>query len=122
MATTSRTVTVILWTLQVVMAAQFMLAGGVKLAGAGPVVAMFDTIGLGQSFRYVTGAIEVGSAVLLLIPSLAVFGAILLACTMMGATIAHVTVLDSSPLPVIVLFLLVSSIAWLRRAQLTRAG
>lgn len=121
MATASRAVKVVLWVLQILMAAQFMLAGSVKLAGVASMVAMFDTIGFGQWFRYVTGAIEVGSAILLLIPALAAFGAVLLACTMIGATIAHLTVLDSSPLPVIVLFLLVSSIAWLRRDQLGAA-
>ena len=45
-------------------------------------VALFDAIGVGQWFRHVTGAIEIVSAVALLTPSFAPFGALLLASTM----------------------------------------
>ena len=45
-------------------------------------VELFAAIGLGQWFRYVTGAIEISAAVALLIPSGASFGAILLVPTM----------------------------------------
>ena len=48
-------------------------------------VALFDAIGWGQWFRYATGAIETSAAVALLIPSAAVFGAMLLIPTMIGA-------------------------------------
>ena len=57
----------------------FVMAGGSKLAGAPTMVQLFDAIGLGQWFRYVTGTIEIGSAILLLIPSLASVGGLLLA-------------------------------------------
>jgi hypothetical protein len=49
--------------------------------------------------RYVTGAIEVIGAILILIPSPAGFGALLLACMMAGAVIIHLTVLPASPIP-----------------------
>ena len=110
----SRTVTVVAWILQILMAAEFLLAGGVKLAGVQAMVQMFDTIGLGQWLRYATGAIECASALMLLVPSLAFFGASLLVCTMIGATVAHLTMLHTSPVAVIVLLLLVAPIAWLR--------
>src|SRR5215475_6015264 len=93
MAMRSRPVTIILWLLQIVVAGIFLIAGGSKLAGAAPMVDMYNAIGWGQWFRYVTGLIEVGSAVLVLLPSLAAYGALLLMCTMVGAIIAHVTVL-----------------------------
>ena len=48
-------------------------------------VVEFDAIGVGQWFRYVVGSIEVASAVLLAIPSLAAFGALLLIPIMIGA-------------------------------------
>jgi putative oxidoreductase len=78
-------------------------------------VDMFSTIGVGQWFRYVTGLIEVGSAILLFVPSLAIVGAILLICTMVGAIIAHFTVLHTPPTMPVVLLALSAIIAWLRR-------
>ena len=82
-------------------------------------VQMFETIGIGQWFRYATGGIEVGSAVLLLVPGAAAFGAILLACTMVGAILTHLFILHSSPAAPIVLLALVSAIIWLHRGRIT---
>ena len=65
----------------------FLLAGGSKLLGAPAMVGLFDAIGIGQWFRYVTGLIEVGSALALLVPSFAVFGALALVATMVGAIV-----------------------------------
>jgi DoxX-like family len=50
---------VALWATQVVHAAMFLMAGGSKLAGVPAMVSLFDLIGIGQWFRYVTGVIEV---------------------------------------------------------------
>ena len=99
-------------------AAVFFAAGGAKLAGATAMVQVFNAIGFGQWFRYVTGGIEVLSAVFLLVPSLAPFGAILLACTMIGAILAHVTALHTSPAGPIVLLIVVSVVIWQRRGQI----
>jgi putative oxidoreductase len=110
--------TVVLWILQILLAVVFLGAGGSKLAGAATMVQMYDVIGFGQWFRYVTGFIEVGSAILLLVPSLAALGAMLLACTMVGAIIAHYTVLHMPATGPIVLLGLAGVIAWLRLAQL----
>ena len=65
-----------------------------------------------------TGGIEAGSALLLLIPPAAAFGAILLACTMIGAILAHVLILHSNPGSPAVLLVLVGAIVWLRRRQI----
>jgi putative oxidoreductase len=65
----NRIALITLWALQVGLAAMFLLAGGSKLAGASAMVALFDEIGVGQWFRYVTGLIEVVSAVALLVPA-----------------------------------------------------
>src|SRR5688572_9990451 len=93
----SRTGLIALWALQVGLAALFLFAGGSKLAGAPAMVALFDVIGVGQSFRYVTGLIEVVSAVALLVPSFAPFGALLLASTMVGAIATHLFIVGGSP-------------------------
>lgn len=81
-------------------------------------VQLFDHIGLGQWLRYVTGSIEVVSAILLLVPAGAVFGAVLLVCTMVGAILTHLLILHTSPVLTAVLLITVSLITWLRRQQI----
>ena len=78
-----RVALVALWLTQIALAAMFVFAGGLKLTGAPEMVGLFDSIGIGQWFRYVTGSIEVVSA--LLVPAWAAFGALLLIPTMAGA-------------------------------------
>jgi hypothetical protein len=58
-------------------------------------IVLFDRIGLGQWFRYVTGAMQVAGGVLLLIPRTLTLGAALLACTMIGAMAVQVFVLQT---------------------------
>ena len=115
MASQSRSLSVVAWILQGLVAVAFFGSGGGKLLGAKDMVDMYNTIGLGQWFRYVTGVIEVGSAALLLVPWLAMYGAVLLICTMIGAIITHFTVLHTSPAVPVVLLCLSAAIAWLRR-------
>jgi putative oxidoreductase len=122
MASSSRWPTVVVWILQVLVAIAFLGAGGGKLAGAAAMVDMYNTIGWGQWFRYATGAIEVGSALLVLVPSLAMYGATLLICTMIGAIIAHLTVLHTSPAGPVVLLGLCAAIAWLRSSRTARSS
>ncbi len=62
---------VALWVLQVGAAAMLGMAGFSKLAGAPEMVASFEAIGAGQWFRYLTGALEVGGALLLVTASIA---------------------------------------------------
>jgi hypothetical protein len=99
----------------------FLLAGGSKLAGAAPMVALFDAVGVGQWLRYATGGIEVVSAVALLVPSLAAFGAVALVPTMIGAVATHLFIIGGSPaVPGLLLFGLLV-IAWARRGEITQA-
>ncbi len=99
----------------------FLLAGGSKLASAPAMVGLFDAIGVGQWFRYVTGLIEVGSAVALLVPSLAPFGAIALVATMAGAILTHLFVVGGSPAVPVILFIGSLAVAWARRDQISSA-
>ena len=110
-----------LWTVQVVLVGMFLLAGGSKLAGAQEMVALFDAIGVGQWFRYVTGFIEVASAVALLSPALAPFGAVALVLTMIGAVGIHLFVVGGSPAVPAVLLFGSAAVAWARRDQLRAA-
>ena len=114
-----RRVHVILWTLQILVAAAFLAAGGAKLAGVPPLPALFDQIGIGQWFRYVTGVVEITGAVLILVPKAAIFGAALLACTMACAVFTHLAVVGGNPVPAIVLLVLSSLVLWLRRGEVS---
>lgn len=93
----------------------FGAAGLSKLAGVDMMVGTFDQIGWGQWFRYVTGAIEVGSVVLLWIPGLQLLGAGLLLCTMICAVLFHLFLLGPSAVPAIVLGLLSAILLWRHR-------
>jgi hypothetical protein len=62
----SQPMNMVLWTIQIGVAGMFFMAGGSKLSGSEQMVQLFQAIGLGQWFRYVTGFMEVGGAVLLL--------------------------------------------------------
>jgi putative oxidoreductase len=107
-----------LWVTQVALAVMFLMAGGSKLAGVPAMVSMFDAIGVGQWFRYVTGVIEFVSGIALLVPSAAIFGALLLIPTMLGAIITNLFVVPSSPVMPLLLLLGAAAVAWTRRHQL----
>src|SRR5438094_8968876 len=111
---TTKGVNVVLWILQILAAATFFLAGGSKLSGVAPMVEMFDKIGLGQWFRYLTGGLEVTGAILLLIPTTEVLGGVLLVMTMVGAIATHLFILGGSPVPAIVFFVMVGTVTWYR--------
>ena len=108
----SRAKNLALWALQILTAAAFLMAGFAKLSGQPEMVETFDKVGVGQWFRYVTGGIEVASALLLLIPRLTPVGAFLLLCTMVGAVLTHVALIGGSPLAALVLGLLAALILW----------
>ena len=97
----------------------FLAAGLSKLAGVEMMVATFDAVGVGQWFRYVTGILEVAGAVLLWVKGREVYGAGLLAVTMVGAIIAHLAILGPSFVPALVLGLLAAFIVWAHKADLS---
>jgi hypothetical protein len=88
------------------------MAGFAKLSGQPEMIGAFAKIGMGQWFRYLTGALEVVSAGLLFVPRLAFVGGALLACTMVCAVIAHLALLGGSPAAAAVLGVLAGVIAW----------
>ena len=106
-----------LWTLQVLVALTFVAARSGKLLGTADMIALFDAVGVGQWFRYVTGSLELLGALVLIVPRKAAVGAVLLACVMAGAVVAHVTVLQTAPTAPLVLFVLTALIAWGRRSS-----
>lgn len=115
--TMSRRRRIALTGIRILVAFAFLLAGGAKLIGVPMMVTVFEHVGLGQWFRYLTGAIEVGGALLLLAPRFAGAAALLLAATMVGAVLAHLTVVPGSPLPAAVLLVLCATLAWSYRGR-----
>ena len=104
--------------IRVILAIAFFAAGSAKLAGVEMMVATYETIGVGQWFRYLTGTIEVGSAVLLFTPGKQVWGAALLVCTMIGAVLAHLLILGPGASPAIILGLLSAVVLFAYKNQL----
>jgi len=76
-----------LWIVSGLLALAFLGAGGAKLAGAAAMVEIFNKVGLGQWFRYLTGVLEVAGAIGLLISRYAFYAAILLALVMVGSQV-----------------------------------
>ena len=122
MAARAAAVSEVAWAFQILAATQFFLTGLDKLSDAPVMVQLFGAVGFGQWFRYVTGIIEVVSAVLLLVPRVAAIGAALLAMTMIGALIAHFTVLPFPPVKPIILLVMMGVVFWVRRPELFRAS
>jgi len=122
-ASRRRAVTVALWVGQLAFAAMFAFAATPKLLGDPTTVASFNEIGLGQWFRYLTGACELAGAVGLLIPRLSGLAALGLAGVMVGATVTNLFLLPgmaAAAIVTVILCALFLLIARGRRAE-TRA-
>jgi uncharacterized membrane protein YphA (DoxX/SURF4 family) len=105
------------WLLQLGLAAVFLFAGSKKLLADPMMVEAFVKVGLGQWFRVLTGVLEVGGAIGLLIPGVAASAALMLAVVMVGAATAHLTVLGGSPAFAFVLLAGCIIVVWLRRVS-----
>src|SRR5579862_284424 len=114
----SKIANVTLWIVQVAVAAMFLMAGGSKLSGDPMMVGVFEKIGIGQWFRYLTGTLEVLGAIGLLTPFASGAAALGLVFVMTGAVITHLLILGGSPAPAVVLLVASAGIAYGRRDQL----
>jgi uncharacterized membrane protein YphA (DoxX/SURF4 family) len=103
------------WALKGLLALAFVGAAYLKLSGNPKMVAEFGEIGFGQGFRYLTGAIEVIGAALLLWPRSAFAGAIVLLGICAGALVAQLGPLHGDVVHVLVLGGLLALAAWLSR-------
>lgn len=112
----------IVWGVRIVLALAFGAAGLAKLAGVPQMIQVFDAIGAGQWFRYLTGAIELLGVALLLVPTTAFFGGLLLTATMVGGVATHLLLIGGSPLPALVLGVLSAFVAWRLKPLFLFAG
>ncbi|HEV2363319.1 MAG TPA: DoxX family protein [Caulobacteraceae bacterium] len=103
------------WVLKALLAVVFLFSAAEKLSGQPVTVAMFDKLGLGQWFRYVTGSLELVGALLLMWPKTSFWGALALLSVCIGAGAAQLGPLHGDIAHVIVLGLLVLLAAWIGR-------
>ncbi len=116
-SSTAKIMNVVLWVLQIAAAGMFLMVGFSKLSGNAQMVGLFEAIGIGQWFRYLTGALEVGGAILLLIPRTSGLGALMLVGVMIGAVVTHLFVVGGSPLMATILLVVTGVVAWGRRQR-----
>src|SRR5919107_2624650 len=107
-----RSVNFALWAIQALLALMFAMSGFAKVGGDAAMVEMFATIGIGQWFRYLVGALEIAGAVGVLVSRLSGLAALGLLCLMAGAILTNVLVLGTSPLVPIVLMVVSALVAW----------
>ncbi|MSR25282.1 MAG: DoxX family protein [Nitrospiraceae bacterium] len=100
--------TVGVWALALILAAFFLVAGGLKLRGTPSQVDNFAHWGYAAWFLYAVGAVETAGALGLLVPRLAGFAAMLLGGTMLGAALTHLVhdEMKAVPVPLVILGLL----------------
>ena len=120
-ARTGKVGNIALWVVQLLLALAFLGASSGKLLGKPEMVGLYEVIGIGQWFRYVTGLLELTGAVLIVVPRTKAFGAALLGMVMVGAVLTHLFVLHNAPTAPAVLLVLAGTVAWGRREDLTPA-
>ena len=118
------------WALQLIVAGILLQTLFFKFTGAAESVYIFSTLGAEPAGRIGSGIVELIAAILLLVPSTAVFGAALAIGLMTGAIASHLTVLgiavkgDGGLLftLAVTVFLSAAVVIYLRRADLPFVG
>ena len=100
--------------LAVLVGLAFIASGAMKLAGVEEAVKRFQDFNYPLWFMYLTGAIEVGSGIAIMIRMLRFWGASLLICTMIGAIYSHAKIGEGvgEMIPPGVLLVLCAVVAW----------
>lgn len=124
-----KTVSVLVYLLQVLLAAVFIRAAAAKFMGDSDMVHVFGGLGGGRWLRYGIGGIEVLFALLLLTPTRSAFAAAVLSMLMLFASLFGMSWVGTSallwsspftggiPLAPNVLLVACLLVAWVRRGQ-----
>jgi uncharacterized membrane protein YphA (DoxX/SURF4 family) len=112
-----RKANIAVWVLQAVVATVFFLAGLSKMIFP---LEIFEHIGWGMWFQYLTGALEMLGAIALLIPRLAGLAALAFVGLALCAVNFHIFVLESSLIPIAILGACAAFIAYYRRHSTAR--
>ena len=115
-----RWVHVAIWILTTLVVIAFGTAGFLKASGQPKMVEEFGKLGLGQGFRYVTAAIELSGAVLLIWPRTAFLGSLLLLSICAGALVAQLGPLHGDIVHVFIFAAAVAILAWFHRPRMHR--
>ncbi|MDE2016103.1 MAG: DoxX family protein [Hyphomicrobiales bacterium] len=107
-----------IWALRVLAAALFLFAGFAKLSGQAMMVQEFARVGVGQWFRYFTGAMEIAGGVAALIPAFSPLGAVALLCVDAGAFVAQVSILHDDWIHTLVIGAALCALIYLQRGRL----
>ncbi|WP_036173992.1 DoxX family protein [Massilia sp. 9096] len=110
-----RTVRVAIWLLRIVFSLGFLFFSVMKLSGRPAMVAEFETVGLGQWFRYFTGTLELIGAVTIVVPRFSIVGAIVMLTVDLGALFAHLTVLGCDWIHAVIMAALLGVLICLER-------
>lgn len=117
----SRNRTILLWVLQILLAALFLMTSIFKLTSQPGAVEMFENYGYLDNFYLLVGAIELLGAICLLIPKVAGYGASALIVIMIGASLTH---LVNAEVPRVLftgtLMILLALVGWVRRPEFVR--
>lgn len=106
-----------MWTVSVLLSAQFAAGGVLKLSGDPAMVSMFDDVGAGQWLRMLIGGCEVAGAIGLLFHRWARSAGAGLVLLMIGATVTNVVVLAISPAPPLIFGVLAAAVLALRARE-----
>lgn len=106
------------WIPRIGVALLFITIGASKFSPDSMWVRLFARIGFGQWFRYLTGVMQVGGAILLLVPRTSLLGAAILASTMIGAIVVQLFILHTGltaifPAALLVIVVAVGASRWL---------
>ena len=117
----SKTKSIFLWVLQILLVALFLMASFPKLTSKPEAVERFRNYGYPDHFYLLIGALELLGAILLLIPKLAAYGASALVVNMIGASLTHL-LNDEAPKVLVTgtLMILLAVIAYVRRPEFIR--
>jgi putative oxidoreductase len=115
-AVRSRTASIALWVLQVLLAAAFVMAAVTKFTRYPEAVATFDRIGFGHWFMYLVAALELAGAVGLLIRNLSGPAALALTGILTGAILTQLLLFAPATAITPAAYLVpIAIIAWGRR-------
>ena len=111
--TTGKVRRITTWVLRVLLGLVFLAIGIEKLTGPMGTVPFFDAIGWGQWFRYFSGVLDTGGALLILVPRWTSYGALIITCTVGLGTFLCFTKALFNPVFPLMMTLLAATLAWL---------
>lgn len=109
--------TIVGWILSLLLAASFLSGGYPKLDPNAAMVERFEAWGYSAGFARLTGVLEMLGGLLVLIPGLAAYGAVILCMVMIGAVYTHLSTGIGSPAFALVYLVMAALLLWLRRAD-----